>query len=149
MINFRLERQNASVHLKEMQILSTTIKCTTVLIEIAWRYLSKAMNCVAFAKSFELISKADDITEEPAIKKLRLNESRLSKEKSLTYSLVYKEHIHAVMGLFDVMEIGKIDEALGMEAYIKLSELTVKYFFWSLIEPGELFKLPLICNFKI
>lgn len=71
-------------------------------------------------------------------KKIKIVESRLNRrEKTYTYSNVYKHHIHAVMSLLDILEIGKKERPLAMDTCIKWAELTVKYFFWSLIETGK------------
>lgn len=77
------------------------------------------------------------ITDEPLLKKLRLTDSGQCKEDVLKYSRVYKEHIHAVMSLLNLLDVGGADEGLALESYVKLSELIVKYFFWSLAETDD------------
>lgn len=108
-------------------------------MEIGWVYLSKAIECVTYVDGGSM---CDDVgspaaTDEPLLKKLRLTDARQSKEDVLKYSRVYKEHIHAVMSLLDVLDVGGADEPLALESYVKLSELVVKYFFWSLAETDD------------
>lgn len=139
--DFRLEKHNASssVHLKDIRITAKTSKSVTTLMEIGWTYLSKAIGCVIYVESGDA---NNDVPlpanpDEPLLKKLRLTDSRLDKENVLKYSRVYKEHIHVVMGLLNVLEVGATDEPLPLESYVMLSELIVKYFFWSLAETKD------------
>lgn len=69
--------------------------------------------------------------DEPAEKKARITEW-----KSVKYYSVYSEHIHAVISVIDILEIGTREE-LPMDENIKLAELTVKYFFLSLVDSGK------------
>lgn len=108
-------------------------------MEIGWLYLSKAIGCVTYIDGGSM---CDDvglpaITDEPLLKKLRLTDSGQCKEDVLKYSRVYKEHIHAVMSLLNLLDVGGADEGLALESYVKLSELIVKYFFWSLAETDD------------
>lgn len=109
-------------------------------MEIGWRYLSKAIGCVTYVDGEGNMS--EDIplpanTDEPLLKKLRLTDSRLIKENVLRYSEVYKKHIHAVMSLLNVLDVGGADDVHALESYVKLAELIVKYFFWSLAETND------------
>lgn len=137
--NFRLEKQNASasVHLKDIQISSKAVKSVPILMEIGWRYLSKAIECVTYVDAGNISGDVNAISDEPLLKKLRLTEARLTRENVINYSRAYKEHMHAVMSLLNVLDVGGDDDVLAMESYIKLAELIVKYFFWSLAETGD------------
>lgn len=108
-------------------------------MEIGWRYLSKAIECVTYVEGNNIVDNVLSFAnaEEPLMKKLRLNESQLNKETVLNYSNMYKEHIHAIMSLLNVLEVGSAEEGLPLESYIKLAELIVKYFFWSLAETND------------
>lgn len=54
-----------------------------------------------------------------------------------------KEQIHLIANLLDLLEIGGSESVLGMVEVIKLAQLTVSYFFWSLYEKCKfLFYLP-------
>lgn len=133
---FRLEKYGNSVHLKESLLTKTLIRCDTTLMEIAKRYLTKAMEYVSFINASELLSA--QLADEPVTKKIKTVESRLNrKERCYKYTIVYKKHIHSVMSLLDILEIGKKDQALAMDKCIKWAELIVKYFFWSLTETGN------------
>lgn len=92
------------------------------------------------ASEVELLDDVDDMNgiDDPVAKRIKTIETRLNrKEKCSTYSNTYKQHIHAVMSLLDILEIGKKDQPLPMDVCIKWAELSVKYFFWSLIETGK------------
>lgn len=105
-------------------------------MEIAKRYLTKAMEYVSFINASELLSA--QTVDEPVTKKIKTVESRLNrKERCYKYTIIYKQHIHAVMSLLDILEIGKKDQPLAMDKCIKWAELIVKYFFWSLTETGN------------
>lgn len=115
----------------------TLLSCDTTLMEIAKRYLTKAIEYVSFINASEQLAStvADD---EPVIKKIKLIESRLNrKERYHKYTMIYKRHIHAVMNLVDILEIGINEQPLAMDKCIKWIELIVKYFFWSLTETGK------------
>lgn len=104
-------------------------------MEIAKRYLTKAMEYVSFINASEFLS--CETTDEPLSKKIKSAETCLNrKEKCYKYTMVYKRHIHAVMSLLDILEIGNKDQPLTMDKCIKWVELIVKYFFWSLTETG-------------
>lgn len=104
-------------------------------MEIAKRYLTKAMEYVSFINASEVL--LCETADEPVSKKIKTVESRLNrKERCYKYTLTYKKHIHAVMSLLDILEIGKKDQPLAMDKSIKWAELIVKYFFWSLTETG-------------
>lgn len=45
-----------------------------------------------------------------------------------------KEQIHLIANLLDLLEVGGSEVVLGMVDVIKLAQLTVTYFFWSLYE---------------
>lgn len=49
-----------------------------------------------------------------------------------------KEQIHLIGNLLDLLEVGGSDSVLGMVDVIKLAQLTVSYFFWSLYEKSKL-----------
>lgn len=105
-------------------------------MEIAKRYLTKAMEYVSLINASQLMS-YESMADEPVSKKIKTVESRLNrKERCYKYTLTYKQHIHAVMSLFDILEIGKRDQPLAVDKSIKWAELIVKYFFWSHIETG-------------
>lgn len=54
-----------------------------------------------------------------------------------------KEQIHLIANLLDLLEVGGSESLLGMVEVIKLAQLTVSYFFWSLYEKSKfLFVLP-------
>lgn len=132
----RLEKYGSSIHLKESLLTKTLTHCDTTIMEIAKRYLTKAMEYVSLINASQLLSMemADD---EPVTKKIKLVESRLNrKERCFKYTLIYKRHIHAIMSLLDILEIGKKDQPIAMDKCIKWAELIVKYFFWSLTETG-------------
>lgn len=132
---FRLEKYGKCIHLKSL-LTKTLTNCDSTLMEIAKRYLTKAMEYVSFINASQLIS-TDTVNNEPVAKKIKTVESRLNrKERCYTYTVMYKQHIHTVMSLLDILEIGKKDQPLGMDKCIKLIELIVKYFFWSLTETG-------------
>lgn len=134
---FSLEKYGSSIHLKESLLTKTLTRCDTTLMEIAKRYLNKAMEYVSFINASELLSAP--IVDEPVTKKIKTVESRLNrKERCYKYTVTYKQHIHAVMSLLDILEIGKKDQPLAMDKCIKWAELIVKYFFWSLTETGNL-----------
>lgn len=48
-----------------------------------------------------------------------------------------KEQIHLIGNLLDLLEVGGSDSVLGMVDVIKLAQLTVSYFFWSLYEKSK------------
>lgn len=48
-----------------------------------------------------------------------------------------KEQIHLIANLLDLLEVGGSDSVLGMVDVIKLAQLTVSYFFWSLYEKSN------------
>lgn len=133
-----LEKQGSPIHLKESLLTKTLLNCDATLMEIAKRYLTKAIEYVSFINASELMSfKTED--DEPVSKKIKLIESRLNrKERYHKYTMIYKRHIHAVMNLVDILEIGRKDQPLAMDKCIKWTELIVKYFFWSLTETGGL-----------
>lgn len=121
------------MHLKESKMTKTLISCEATLIEIAGKYLTNAMDYVAKINTANLDS--NEMADEPLNKKIKIIESRLNRhEKTFNYSNLYKRHIHTVMSLLDILEIGKKDRPLAMDTCIKWAELTVKYFFWSLID---------------
>lgn len=106
-------------------------------MEIAKRYLTKAIEYVSFINASELLT-LKTMDDEPVSKKIRLIESRLNKkERYQKYTMIYKRHIHAVMTLVDILEIGNKDQPLAMDKCIKWTELFIKYFFWSLTETGK------------
>lgn len=134
-VHYSLEKHGSSVHLKECLLTRTLTHCDTTLMEIAKRYLTKAMEYVSFINASELLS--SETADEPVSKKIKTVESRLNrKERCYKYTLTYKKHIHAVMSLLDILEIGKKDQPLAVDKSIKWAELIVKYFFWSLTETG-------------
>lgn len=123
--------------MKESMLKKTLANCDTTLMEIVKRYLTKAMEYVSFINASELLSSEEGC--EPVSKKIKTVESGLNrKEKCFKYTQSYKSHIHAVMSLLDILEIGKADQQLSMDKCIKWTELIVKYFFWSLTETGKL-----------
>lgn len=137
MIRFSLEKYGSSIHLKESLLTKTLTRCDTTLMEIAKRYLTKAMEYVSFINASKLLSEQLTV-DEPVTKKIKTVESRLNrKEQCYKYTIIYKQHIHAVMSLLDILEIGKKDQLLAMDKCIKWADLIVKYFFWSLTETGK------------
>lgn len=50
---------------------------------------------------------------------------------------IEKEQIHLIANLLDLLEVGGNDSVLGMVDVIKLAQLTVSYFFWSLYEKSK------------
>lgn len=59
---------------------------------------------------------------------------------------VEKEQIHLIGNLLDLLEVGGPDSVLGMVDVIKLAQLTVSYFFWSLYEKSKIFLVNFICD---
>lgn len=123
------------IHLKDSLLTRTLMQCDTTLMEIAKRYLARAVEYVSFINASDLLSEASD---EPLAKKIKTVESTLSrKEKCYKYAKIYKRHIHVVMSLLDILEIGNKEHSLSMENCIKWVELIIRYFFWSLTETGK------------
>lgn len=108
-------------------------------MEIGWRYLSKAVGCLTYIDGGSMSDEMPppNSTDEPLLKRLRLTDSRQNKENVLKYSRLYKEHIHVVMSLLNVLDVGNPDDALPLESFVMLAELIVKYFFWSLAETDD------------
>lgn len=48
-----------------------------------------------------------------------------------------KEQIHLIANILDLLEVGGSESVLGMVEVIKLAQLTVSYFFWSLYEKSK------------
>lgn len=120
--------------MKDTTVAKTLVECDSTLIEIAKRYLNKAIDHVSLID-------IDDIemapaTDPPASKKLKTIDSSINRKEK--YSNTYRNHIHAVMSLLDILEIGHKDQQLSLEFCIKLAELNTKYFFWSTMESGRL-----------
>lgn len=129
------QQTKALPHLKESLLTKTLTHCDITLMEIAKRYLTKAVEYVSFINASQDL--AFEANDEPVSKKIKMVESRLNrKERCYKYTITYKRHIHAVMSLLDILEIGNKDEQLAMDKCIKWAELIVKYFFWSLTETG-------------
>lgn len=65
-----------------------------------------------------------------------------NKENAVKYSTLFKQHIHVAMSLLNILEIGvnDVDEMMPLECYVKLAELDVKYFFWSVIETDKIIR---------
>lgn len=108
---------------------NTLIACESTLIDIAKRYLSKAIDHVS------LINVDDpDIPTATVNKRPKRFESSIDRKEK--YSKTYKMHIHAVMSLLDILETGNKDQQLTLEVCVNLAELAVNYFFWSSMETG-------------
>lgn len=70
-------------------------------------------------------------------KKIKLDQSSAEQEQECRdYSITYKRHIHVVMNLLDLLEIGKVDQLISMDTTIKWVDSITKYFFWNLAETG-------------
>lgn len=70
-------------------------------------------------------------------KRIKLTQSSAEQEeKCRHYSITYKRHIHVVINLLDLLEIGKVDQTIAMDTTIKWVDSIAKYFFWNLVETG-------------
>lgn len=112
---------------------AATEECLKTLIEIGSHYLAKSMESIASASKIN----SDANQKEPPTKKPKPIEQLPSIRMSCTYSNAHKSHIHALMSLLNLLEAGKKDEILAMDTCIRLAEIFVKYFFWSLAEVDD------------
>lgn len=123
--------------MKDTTIATTLVDCESTLIEISKRYLNKAIDHVSLIDIDDIeMLPATDQPLPPANKKLKTADSSINRKEK--YSNTYRNHIHAVMSLLDILEIGHKDQQLSLEFCIKLAELNTKYFFWSTMESGRL-----------
>lgn len=129
----RLEKQNASPHLKQMLVSVTIPDCVSTILQIAARYLDNVMDFVSLST---LYSPNNGESSEPDKKKIKLLPSETNKIE-LANANMYKRHIHMIFELLDITEVGAKDETLCMTDIIKMSQLSAKYFFWSMIEEGK------------
>lgn len=77
---------------------------------------------------------ADNIRSKKIRSKLEYNNGT----EDANQTQMEKEQIHLIANLLDLLEVGGSDSVLGMVDVIKLAQLTVSYFFWSLYEKSEL-----------
>lgn len=108
---------------------NTLNACENTLIEIAKRYLGKAIDHVSLVN-------IDDPDAPTATVNKRPKRFETSINRKENYSKTYKMHIHAVMSLLDILETGNKEQQLPLEVCVNLAELAVKYFFWSSMETG-------------
>lgn len=122
--------------MKTSTVAKTLTACESTLIEIAKRYLNKAIDHVSLIDIDDIgdIQTTHIRPDEHIAKKPKTAESCINRKEK--YSNTYRNHIHAVMSLLDILEVGKKDQPLSLDVCIKWAELITKYFFWSSMEPG-------------
>lgn len=110
------------------------------LLEILSRYLDIVIGEVAHST---LYMQEDEKTQTnaPDNKKMKIVSTETNKLE-LEYRALYRRHIHVCFEMLDIIDVGHKDDPISMVEIIKLTQLTVKYFFWSMIEEGN-------CNFPI
>lgn len=77
---------------------------------------------------------SDELTTYSSMKKIKMEMDHIAEEVPISNLQLYKDQIHVAVELMDILEIGGMENVLNMTDVIKLAQLTVKYFFWSLAE---------------
>lgn len=126
----RLEKQNTSPHLTQHLVTATLTNCISKLLDIFGCYIRQEMRCVESSEIINADASDESIADEQTMKRSKLESSKEDRQTNK----IYNEQIHLLANLLNTLEIGGIDSMLSMVDVIKLSQLTVKYFFWSLIE---------------
>lgn len=135
----RLEKQKPDQ--ENLLVTQTTNKCISKILDIFGSYLKKEMKFVETSEVRSALNSVDD----HAVKRIKLSKVEqllVSNDQSIN---VYTNQIHILANLLNTLEIGNADSMLGMEDIINLSQLTVKYFFWSLIETCKYYIKHLCC----
>lgn len=105
-------------------------------MQILSRYMDIVISDVAFSTLY-MPTDPNARVDAPDNKKLKCAPTEINKNE-LEYIILYKRHIHVVFELLDIIGVGQIDDQICMIDMIKLSQLTTKYFFWSMIEEGKI-----------
>lgn len=131
---FRLEHYVGSSLMKEFLVTNALKKCDIILIDIAKRYLTRM---TAYLSNISMGDLSKSQSNPSCAKMRKLDPSSAEQEQEWRdYSITYKRHIHVVMNLLDLLEIGKVDQLIAMDTTIKWVDSITKYFFWNLAETG-------------
>lgn len=129
----RLEKQNVSPHLAQLLVTTTLTHCISKLLDIFGSYLRSEMRTVETSEIISTQPQDSDVTEKK-VKRIKCTKNSTVIEDQHN---AINDQIHILANLLNTLEIGGLDSALSMVDVIKLSQLTVKYFFWSLIEKSK------------
>ncbi len=132
----RLEKLNTSSHLNQSLVTLTTIDCISKILII---------QSLLLKRNFRTIRKQPTDEDDQCIDADNVRCKRLRSKSENHYGIddanqtqMEKEQIHLIANLLDLLEVGGSDSVLGMVDVIKLAQLTVSYFFWSLYEKSKL-----------
>lgn len=120
--------------MKELYVTNALKQCDIILIDIAKRYLTRM---TAHLSNISMGNLSKSQPNASSAKKIKLDQSNAEQEQECRdYSITYKRHIHVVMDLLDLLEIGKVNQLIAMDTTIKWIDSITKYFFWNLAEIG-------------
>ncbi|GAB0088755.1 Integrator complex subunit 5 [Sergentomyia squamirostris] len=120
------EKNEDSDHLKNSPISKGIQKNSSKLLSILFNLLNQIVPDIETGTPFKSLQ---DLSE-PERKKSKINGNFILREKEEAI----KEQIHLIMTLLDDLGIGGKESLLGMVDILKFSQMTVKYFFWNLME---------------
>ncbi|KAG4068286.1 hypothetical protein HA402_007806 [Bradysia odoriphaga] len=126
----KLEKLNTSTHLNQSLVTTTTYECISKILIIQSMLLKRNFRAIR--------SPIDDDTQCVDVdtiqyKKLKSKTGNHGVD-DVNQTQTEKEQIHLIATLLDLLEVGGSEIVLGMVDVIKLAQLTVSYFFWSLYE---------------
>lgn len=132
---FRLEKLNTSSHLNQSLVTTTTMDCISKILIIQSLLLKQSFRTIRNLPTDEdsQCYDADNIKYKRVRSKIEHNAT-----DDVNQTQMEKEQIHLIGNLLDLLEVGGTDSVLGMVDVIKLAQLTVSYFFWSLYEKSKL-----------
>lgn len=130
----RLEKLNTSSHLSQALVTTTTTDCISKILTIQSMLLKRNFRTIRNlpAQDDSQCCGADNIRYKRLRSKCENNGLDV-----MNQTQIEKQQIHLIANLLDLLEVGGNDSVLGMVDVIKLAQLTVSYFFWSLYEKSK------------
>lgn len=128
---YRLEKLNTSTHLNQSLVTTTTNDCISKILIIQSLLLKRNCRTIRNHTIDDDTQSIDvDTVQHKKLKSQAVNHGNEDVDQTQTE----KDQIHLIANLLDLLEVGGNDQVLGMVDVIKLAQLTVSYFFWSLYE---------------
>lgn len=130
----RLEKLNTTSHLNQLLVTTTTMDCISKILIIQSLLLKRSFRTIRNLPTDDdgQCNDADNIRHKRLRSKIEKNGTDDGNQTQME-----KEQIHLIGNLLDLLEVGGNDSVLGMVDVIKLAQLTVTYFFWSLYEKSK------------
>lgn len=140
---FRLEKLNTSSHLTQSLVTTTTTDCISKILVIQSLLLKRNFRAMRNHSMDDDSQCNDEDNIEYKSQRIKIENNGTDDARDVAtddanQTQMEKEQIHLIVNLLDLLEVGGTDCVLGMVDIIKLAQLTVSYFFWSLYEKSKL-----------